>query len=468
MAEMPLIAEPGQEGTYPVNMFWQTELDDGKPGYMGTPGLTLEVVVNSAGGAIRGMEEIKGGTLDGYAYIVCGSSVYRYKTGTLTTLSGALLTTSGRVQIVSNGIQVMIIDALYGYYITGTTVTRITDSDFPVPCGLTYQDGYGIVIENDTGKFWISSLYDFSAWDALDYATAERMPDNARAILSDHGELLIFGDISTEPYWNSGDTTFPFERIQGGFIEKGIGATASPAKGDNTVFWFSNARQVLKATGVGGAPQVVSTRQLDLRFQKMGTVSDAFGYCMDFGGTWYVLTFPSESETWCFNTVTNRWHQWSSFPWSGTYLRHRANCYCHHEGKHLIGDFENGSIYRLDVAAFTDYGHFIRSQVIFPTIEKGGRWCYHNRFEIECKMGVGLVTGQGSDPMIMIDWTDTAQKTWSNERWRSLGKIGEYRHSNPTITGLGRSIARQYRATITDPVERQITGLNVSLIVGGY
>lgn len=468
MAEIPIIAEPGQEGTYPVNLFWHPELDDGRPGYLGTPGLSLEVVVNAGGGAIRGMEQCNGGSLSGYAYIVCGSLVYRYKDGVLTTCSGALLTSTGRVQVVNNGTQVMIIDSAYGYYVTGTTVTRITDADFPIPASLAYQDGYGVIIEKDTGKFWISGLYNFSTWDPLDYTTAEGMPDNSHAIMSDHRELLIFGADSTEPYYNSGASDFPFERISGGFIEKGIGAPQSPAKGDNTVFWFSNLRQVLKATGIGGSPQVVSTRQLDKHFQQMGTVSDAFGFCIDLGGTWYVLTLPAQNETWCFNTLTSRWHQWSSYPYSGTHLRHRANCYCYHAGQHLVGDFENGRIYRVNVGTHVDNGESIRSQVVFPPIEKGGRWLYHSRMEIQCKMGVGLVTGQGSDPMMMIDWTDTAQKTWSNERWRSMGKIGEYGHSNPTITGLGRSVSRQYRATITDPVERQITGLNLSFTVGGY
>lgn len=463
MAEMPLIADPGQEGTYPVNLFWQAELDDGKPGYLGTPGLTLEKVIDASLGEIRGMHDMVGG----YLFVVCKSSVYRYKDGTLTTCSGSLLTLSGRVQIVNNGTQLMIIDTLYGYYITGTTVTRITDTDFPIPSSLTYQDGYGIITEKDTGKFFISGLYDFSTWDALDYATAERMPDNARAVISDHAELMIFGDDSTEPYYNSGAASFPFERIAGGFIEKGIGAAQSPAKGDNTVFWFSNARQVLKAAGIGGSPQVVSTRQIDLHFQHMTTVSDAFGFCIDLGGTWYVLTFPTESETWCFNTVTSRWHQWSSYPYSGTHLRHRANCYCYHSGKHLIGDFENGSIYRVDIDAYSDYGNMIRAQVVLPSIEKAGRWIYHNRLELEIKNGVGLVTGQGSEPQIMLDWSDTGQRTWSSEHWRSMGKIGEYRKA-VTWNGLGRAKKRQYRATITDPVERELSGFYLSLTIGGY
>lgn len=464
MAEIPLIAEQaGKEGAYPVNMYWCEELENGKSGFIGTPGLTEFKEVSSSG-EIRGMHD-----MDGYLYIVCGSSVYRYYGGTLTQCTGSLLSSAGRVWMEGNGTQVMIVDGSYGYYVTGTTLTRITDTDFPVPGSLGYQDGYGVIHEKDTGRWWISGLFDFSTWDALDFTTASGSADDAKAVISDHKELLIFGAKSMEPYWNSGNVDFPFELIKGGFLEKGIGAPESVAKDGAAVYWFSNTKQVLRTAGMGTTPQVVSTRQLDIRFQKMTTVSDAFAFCMDLGGTWYVICFPTESETWAFNAATERWHQWSSYPWTGTFQRHRANCYCHHSGKHLIGDFEDGKIYEVDVTSYVDGSstNYIRSQVILPPVSKGGRWIYHNRFEVEFKSGVGLVTGQGSDPMMMIDWSDTQMKRWSNERQRSMGKMGEY-NKEIVLYSVGRSKERFYRLRITDPVERQIHGANLNADVGGY
>jgi hypothetical protein len=69
--------------------------------------------------------------------------------------------------------------------------------------------------------------------------------------------------------------------------------------------------------------------------------------------------------------------------------------------------------------------------------------------------------------MLMLDWTDTGQKTWSNEHWRSMGKAGEFRKIL-TWHQLGRSKKRQYRATITDPVQREISGINLVFDIGGY
>jgi len=462
---LPLLHELPGEGVYPINLFWMPELDDGRPGLMGTPGLTLFRVIDSGGGEIRGMWD-----MDGYLYIVCKSSVYRYIDGTLTTCTGSLLTSSGRVSMVDNGTQLMIIDGTYGYYVTGTTVTQITDADFPTPSSLAFQDGYGVVTQDGTGRIYISALNDFSTWDALDYSTADGEPDDALAVISDHRELWVFGEESIEPYYNSGNADFPFERISGGYQTKGIAAAKSLTAGDNTLFWLSNHRQVLRSTGLGSAPEIVSTRQLDKKFAAYNTVSDAFGFCLDtVGGTWYVLAFPTENVTWAYNTATKRWHQWASYPITGdTNIRHRANCYCYHAGNHLIGDYDNGRIYEVDPSSYTDYGNAIKSQVILPTVTRDGRQIYHNRLEVEFKAGVGLATGQGSDPKAVLDWSDNGMRSWSNELWRSIGKIGEYTR-RVTWHRLGMARRRNYRLTITDPVERVIYNPAVlDLNVGGY
>jgi Neuraminidase (sialidase) len=66
--------------------------------------------------------------------------------------------------------------------------------------------------------------------------------------------------------------------------------------------------------------------------------------------------------------------------------------------------------------------------------------------------GAGLTSGQGSDPQIMLDWSDDGGRTWSNELWRSAGKIGEYRH-RAIWNRLGRFRRRTLRIRKSDPVK---------------
>jgi hypothetical protein len=83
-------------------------------------------------------------------------------------------------------------------------------------------------------------------------------------------------------------------------------------------------------------------------------------------------------------------------------------------------------------------------------------WINHNSLELLIQAGEGLITGQGSDPQIMMRYSDTYGRTWSNEIWRSMGKIGEF---NKIISWnkLGRSLDRLYEIKITDPVYRIIS-----------
>ena len=79
---------------------------------------------------------------------------------------------------------------------------------------------------------------------------------------------------------------------------------------------------------------------------------------------------------------------------------------------------------------------------------------------IYCETGVGIVTGQGSDPEVMLRWSDDGGHTWSYEHWRKMGKLGEYGYR--TIwrrLGMTEKIRdRVYELSGTDPVKLAIMG----------
>ena len=48
------------------------------------------------------------------------------------------------------------------------------------------------------------------------------------------------------------------------------------------------------------------------------------------------------------------------------------------------------------------------------------------RFQLDLQTGTGLPTGQGSDPLVCLRWSDNGGHTWSNEHFVEAGKIGQY------------------------------------------
>lgn len=55
-----------------------------------------------------------------------------------------------------------------------------------------------------------------------------------------------------------------------------------------------------------------------------------------------------------------------------------------------------------------------------------GRRIFLTHLTLDVQTGTGLVTGQGSDPVVMLRYSTDAGYTWSNERQLQTGKIGQY------------------------------------------
>jgi hypothetical protein len=67
---------------------------------------------------------------------------------------------------------------------------------------------------------------------------------------------------------------------------------------------------------------------------------------------------------------------------------------------------------------------------------------------------------QGSDPEVMLRWSDDGGHTWSNEHWAKMGKIGEY-YRRVFWRRLGMTLKlrdRVYEISGTDPIKVDIMG----------
>jgi len=367
-----------------------------------------------------------------------------------------------------DGTYIMIVDpGVDGYTQTGAgDLTVIADADFPTPSSLTWQDGYFIITKSSSGRFYISKSYDPTDWEALDYATAEANPDELVRAFSINLALWLFGKETTEIWYNSGASAYPFERISGAFITTGLAAAASLAGILGNLFWLNDRREVIKTQGF--AAECVSTDQIAYHFDQFTTVSDAVGFCYtQEGHTFYVLTFPTEKETWVYDATVNIWHERESYPvlMDGSQGQHRGNCYAYFAGKHLVGDYENGLIYELDLDTFTDNGEVIRRKRVTEIIHEDRKNLFFHKFEVEFEAGVGLVSGQGSDPQAMLRISDDGGHSWGNEHWRDIGEIGKY-GKRAIWRRLGRSRNRTFELVITDPIKSVILGAYAEIELG--
>jgi hypothetical protein len=439
-----------------VNWFTHVDQEGGvsKLSLRGTPGLK-DLVDTGSEVEVRGEHKF-----NNYAYAVVGNQVYRIsKDGVKTLCTGNLLTSVNTVSMAAIATQLMIVDGTFGYIVTGTTITRITDDGFVLyPTTVTSQDGYFLVTSQASGRVYISDLNNGLSWDDTVYFNAEGSPDNTLAVFSDHRDVYTFGEETFEVWYNSG-ATVPFDRRPGSSQEVGIGAKHSIAQLDNTLFFLTNKYQAVRLEG--NNPKAVSTRSIEYQISKYDRKSDAIGMGITIeGNAFYVLTFPDADKTWCYNAATGFWNELKSY--SG---RWRGNCYVDLNGKHIVGDVSNGKLYELDFDTYTDNSQLIRRIRVPSVIKKEGKRIFHHELEIFFEPGVGLITGQGSDPQAMLQYSDDSGHTWSSELWRSAGKIGK-RKWRAVWNRLGVSRQRNYKLTVTDPVKWVVTEANLETEIG--
>lgn len=430
----------------------------------GTPGLRLWK--NFSGGGIRGMLRFNTNTV----VVVSGPNVYTVTTTGASVLVGSIDEFTTPVSMASNGTTIMIVTGLNGYFFTPETgaFVRITDPDFVGADTVQFIDGYFAFNKTGTGQFQITQLYGTNI-DSLDFATAEGAPDLLLSLLVDHREIWLFGETSTEVFFNSGNPDFPFERIQGAFIEQGCAAKFSPAKLDNTVYWLSadERGQGMVQRAQGYQPQRVSTHAVEYAMAQYTTISDAIGYTyQQEGHSFYVLNFPTANATWVYDASTDEWHEraWRN-PANAVLGRHRSNCQVAFAGENLVGDWENGNVYVLDLDTYTDNGDLIPAIRQTPYMASDNNLLFFNRLWIDMEVGVGTINGQGSDPEVMLDWSNDGGNTWSNELRAKMGKLGE-RMARVMFRRLGKSRFRVFRLTITDPVKRVLINADVDVTVG--
>lgn len=440
-----------------VNVY--PEMDkDGKnvTALIGCPGTRLLVTLPGAGG-IRGTYVPSSGN----AIVVQGSSVYRVSTEWSYALAGSIDALSTPVSIADNGTVAVIVTGPHGYVLdlSSNMLTQITSDAFYGADVVQYLDGYFVFNKPGTQQFYISGLL-ASDFDALDFASAEGAPDKLVSLIVDHRELWLFGDTTTEVFSNTGNVDFPFERVGNAFIQQGCAAKFSPVAMDNSIFWIGKDRGgdrvVWRANGY--TPARVSDHKIEHAMQGYADVSDASGFTYQQDGHIFaVWSFPSAGATWAYDCATGEWHERAYLaPSTGNLTRHRANCHMFFGGKHVVGDWENGNLYALDLDYYSDNGDPLPAIAVSQHIaDPNYGWVQHRCLQVDMETGVGLE--DESTPIAMLEWSDDGGHTWSSQRESPIGAIGQYR-ARVRWNRLGRSRDRVYRLTITDPVKRVIIG----------
>jgi len=385
----------------------------------------------------------------GEAFFVSGDKLVSIDVNGAGTVRGTLETSKGSTYMASGFSHIVVVDGSYAYVWDGSTLTKQVAPPYGEPSSIMWCDQYYIFTQKGTGKFFVSEVDDPTTIVASNFATAEKKADNLVRAVWYQGAVLLVGESTVEQYYNAG-TNFPWQPYDMPVLEQGSPAPDSIVTAPNMGFMLAHSSsggyEIVKVSSTN--PQRISNANIEWEMGQFTTVSDAEAYYYSQSGhEFYVITFPTAERTWCYDVTTGAWHERKS----GS-NRHRAKGHIFFKGKHIVGDFENSNFYTLDEETYLDNGEAIirKRRMLIPgtmrgfeisisdpinavllggeaviDLSDGVRKMAVESLRVDFEPGTALANGQGSDPQLMMRYSNDACKTFGTKTSRSMGKIGE-------------------------------------------
>ncbi len=400
----------------------------------------------SDSGADRGMLEHKG-----VLYKVSGINLHTVTSAGVHTSVGSI---PGSGQCVLEGIgDNVVIATKQGnvYQYDQSTTSNINDADLEAPDWVAHLKNT-IIFGGNGGRFAVSAVGDATDINALDYATAEINADDLIRGYSFQQKIYLFGEKTTEIWFFSGQGRPPLDPVEGGTKSIGIAGRTAISSNDNFIYFLADDRRVYRVTE--GQYQPVSNIALSNEIEGYTTVNDAIGGCFTIQGqNFFNLAFPTEDKSWVYSEPTGQWFELNR---SGSTGRGPANSIVYAYGKTLVGDYRDSNIYQLHAGTYTENGSAITRQRDTGPLHSGllgspGSEIEFNRFELILEKGTGILTGQGSDPIIILQISTDGGKTFGTEYWEKIGEMGQF-NQKVVWTGLGRFESAVIRIKTSDPV----------------
>lgn len=203
------------------------------------------------------------------------------------------------------------------FYYNGSTVTQITDAQYPTTTvrGIAYLDGTYYVMDPN-GQIFGSDLNSPTSWTALNVIVAQMEPDGAVALSRLLNYIVAFGEYTTEFFFNAGNPApgSPLSAYTSGMLNVGCAAAGSVAQTNNQLFFIGvtkqRGRSIYMMTGT--TPQIISTPAIE-RILNDDNLSEVFSFCVKISGhNFYVLTLVDSDITLVWDTATGDWKEWTS------------------------------------------------------------------------------------------------------------------------------------------------------------
>jgi hypothetical protein len=426
MTQIPILSGiytdngPDFRTSYPVNMIPVPKSNGISEGFL-RPADGL--VANGTGPGID-----RGGiNWNGVCYRVMGSKLVTVSsTGVITVLgdvgnNGQLVTMDysfDRLAIASN-------ENLF-YWSPSLGLVQVTDPDLGIVLDVVWVDGYFMTTD---GEFLIvTELSDPTQVNPLKYGSSEIDPDPVVALLKLRNEIYALNRNTIEVYDNVGGDLFPFQRIEGAQIEKGVVGTHACCVYLESIAFLGSGFNEAPGIYLGGNAKAnkISTQEIDqilLQFTEVELSTVKLEARNDKAHEHLYIHLPDRTLVFDASATQDLgqpvWFTLTSSLVGFSKYRAQNLVWCY--DKWLVGDPTNTSVGYMVSNISSHYGQKVRWEFGTTIVYNEGRGAIIQNLEL---VGLTGSAAYGVSPTINTSYSTDGQ-TYSQQKFINAGLTGQ-------------------------------------------
>lgn len=314
------------------------------------------------------------------------------------------------------------------YWSPSLGLTQVTDPDLGVVLDVVWVDGY--FMTTDGTSLVVTELADPTQVNPLKYGSSEVDPDPVVALLKLRNEIYALNRNTIEVFDNVGGDFFPFQRIDGAQIQKGVVGTHACCVYLEAVAFLGSGRNEEPGIylGVNSTATKISTQEIDqvlLQFTEAQLAQVKLEARNDKNHQHLYVHLPDRTIVYDAAASDALGEQvWFTLTTSTVgFSQYRARNLVWAYDKWLVGDPQSSTIgYMVDTTG-EHWGQIVRWEFGTMIAYNEGRGAIFHELELVALTGrVAL----GKDPIISTSYSVDGQ-SWSQDRPIRVGTTGNTR-----------------------------------------
>jgi len=427
---------PSLRTSYPVNMVPTPKKQGVSNGYL-RPG--DGIVANGVGpGVDRG-----GINWNGVCYRVMGTKLVTVASNGAVTVLGDVGGPVNTLVTMDYSFDRLAIASGGRLYYWNGTLTQVTDPDLGAVLDFCWVDGY--FMTTDGTSLVVTELNDPTQVNPLKYGSSEVDPDPVVAILKLRNEVYALNRYTIEVFDNVGGDFFPFQRIDGAQIHKGVIGTFGCCVYMEMIAFLGSGRNEAPGIYVGSnaSANKISTQEVDeilLQFTEAQLATVKLEARNNKNHQHLYVHLPDRTLVYDAAASAEMGVQvWFTLTTTiAGFGQYRARNLVWAYDKWLVGDPQSNNIGYLDDTIGHHWGQPVRWEFGTTIVYNEGNGVIFSELELVALTGrVSL----GADPIITTSYSLDGL-AWSQDQAIRAGKIG---HSLKRLLWLQQGFMRNWR-----------------------